>query len=42
MVARVTRLLTPQARLPLPVQALICAAAALLVAVPVTLLLFSL
>jgi beta-lactamase regulating signal transducer with metallopeptidase domain len=39
--ARVTRLLTPQARLPLPVQALVCCAAALLVAVPVTLLLFS-
>src|SRR6266852_39587 len=41
MAARVTRLLTPQARLPLPVQALVCCTAALLVAVPVTLLLFS-
>jgi hypothetical protein len=39
--ARVARLLTPQARLPLPVQALVCCTAALLVAVPVTLLLFS-
>ena len=39
--ARVARLLTPQARLPLHVQALVCCAAALLVAVPVTLLLHS-
>ena len=39
--ARVARLLTPQARLPLHVQALVCCTAALLVAVPVTLLLFS-
>ena len=42
VVARVTRLLTPQARLSVPMQALICSAAAVLVAVPVTLLLFSL
>jgi Zn-dependent protease with chaperone function len=42
VVARVTRLLTPPARLSLPTQALICSAAAVLVAVPVTLLLFSL
>jgi bla regulator protein blaR1 len=42
VVARVTRLLTPPARLSLPTQVLICAAAAVLVAVPVTLLLFSL
>lgn len=42
VVARVTRLLAPPARLSLPAQALICSAAALLVAVPVTLLLFSL
>jgi hypothetical protein len=41
MAARVTRLLTPQARLPLHVQALVCGTAALLVAVPVTLLLHS-
>jgi beta-lactamase regulating signal transducer with metallopeptidase domain len=41
VVARVTRLLTPQARLSVPAQALICSAAAVLVAVPVTLLLFS-
>jgi Zn-dependent protease with chaperone function len=41
MTARVARLLAPQARLPLAVQALVCCAAALLVAVPVTLLLFS-
>jgi Zn-dependent protease with chaperone function len=41
VVARVTRLLTPQARLSVPAQVLICSAAALLVAVPVTLLLFS-
>ena len=41
MVARVARLLTPQARLPLPAQALVCCTAALLVAVPVTLLLFT-
>jgi Zn-dependent protease with chaperone function len=41
VVARVTRLLTPPARLPVPAQALICSAAALLVAVPVTLLLFT-
>ena len=39
--ARVARLLTPQARLPLHVQALVCSTAALLVAVPVTLLLHS-
>jgi Zn-dependent protease with chaperone function len=39
--ARVTRLLTPQARLPRPAQALVCCTAALLVAVPVTLLLHS-
>jgi Zn-dependent protease with chaperone function len=39
--ARVARLLTPQARLPLHIQALVCCTAALLVAVPVTLLLFS-
>ena len=39
--ARVARLLAPQARLPLPVQALVCCTAALLVAIPVTLLLFS-
>jgi len=39
--ARVARLLTPQARLPLHVQALVCCTAALLVAVPVTLLLHS-
>jgi Zn-dependent protease with chaperone function len=42
VVARVTRLLTRPARLPVPTQALICSAAAVLVAVPVTLLLFSL
>jgi Zn-dependent protease with chaperone function len=42
VVARVTRLLTPQARLSVPMEALICSAAAALVAVPVTLLLFSL
>ena len=42
VVARVTRLLTPQARLPVQAQALVCSAAALLVAIPVTLLLFSL
>jgi len=41
MTTRVARLLAPQARLPLAVQALVCCAAALLVAVPVTLLLFS-
>jgi Peptidase family M48 len=41
VVARVTRLLTPPARLPVPAQALICSAAAVLVAVPVTLLLFT-
>jgi Zn-dependent protease with chaperone function len=41
VVARVTRLLTPQARLSVPAQVLICSAAAVLVAVPVTLLLFS-
>jgi len=41
MVARVTRLLTPQAHLSVPTQVLICSAAAVLVAVPVTLLLFS-
>jgi len=41
VVARVTRLLTPQARLSVPAQALICSAAAALVAVPITLLLFS-
>jgi hypothetical protein len=39
--ARVARLLMPQARLPLHIQALVCCTAALLVAVPVTLLLFS-
>jgi len=39
--ARVARLLTPQARLPLHVKALVCCTAALLVAVPVTLLLLS-
>jgi bla regulator protein blaR1 len=39
--ARVARLLTPQARLPLHVQALVCCTAALLVAVPVTFLLHS-
>jgi beta-lactamase regulating signal transducer with metallopeptidase domain len=39
--ARVARLLTPQARLPLHIQALVCCTAALLVAVPVTLLLHS-
>jgi len=39
--ARVARLLAPQARLPLHVQALVCCTAALLVAIPVTLLLFS-
>jgi beta-lactamase regulating signal transducer with metallopeptidase domain len=39
--ARVARLLTPQARLPLHVQALVCCTAALIVAVPVTLLLHS-
>jgi hypothetical protein len=39
--ARVARLLTPQARLPLHVQALVCGTAALLVAVPVTMLLHS-
>jgi bla regulator protein blaR1 len=39
--ARVARLLLPQARLPRHVQALVCCTAALLVAVPVTLLLFS-
>jgi Zn-dependent protease with chaperone function len=38
---RVARLLTPQARLPLHVKALVCCTAALLVAVPVTLLLHS-
>jgi Zn-dependent protease with chaperone function len=38
---RVARLLTPQARLPRHVQALVCCTAALLVAIPVTLLLFS-
>ncbi len=38
---RVARLLAPNPRLPLPAQALICAAAALLVAVPVSLLLFT-
>jgi hypothetical protein len=37
--ARVARLLAPVPRLPLPVQALICGAAATLVAIPVTLLL---
>jgi Zn-dependent protease with chaperone function len=42
VVARVTRLLIPQARLSVPAQALICSAAAVLVAVPITLLLFSL
>ena len=41
MTTRVTRLLAPPARLPLAVQVLVCCAAALLVAVPVTLLLFS-
>jgi beta-lactamase regulating signal transducer with metallopeptidase domain len=41
VVARVARLLPPQARLPLAAQALICASAAVLAAVPVTLLLFS-
>lgn len=41
MAARVVRLLAPQARLPLPAQVLICAAAGLLAAVPVTLLVFS-
>jgi Zn-dependent protease with chaperone function len=41
VVTRVTRLLAPQARLSVPAQALICSAAALLVAVPVTLLLFT-
>jgi Zn-dependent protease with chaperone function len=41
VVARVTRLLTPQARLSVPTQALICSAAAVLVAIPITLLLFS-
>jgi bla regulator protein blaR1 len=39
--ARVARLLTPPPRLPAAVQALICSAAALLVAVPVTVLLVS-
>jgi Zn-dependent protease with chaperone function len=39
--ARVARLLTPQARLPLHVKALVCCTAALLVAVPVTVLLHS-
>ena len=39
--ARVARLLDPPARLPLHVQALVCGTAALLVAIPVTLLLFS-
>ena len=39
--ARVARLLTPQARLPRHVQALVCCTAALIVAVPVTLLLHS-
>jgi Zn-dependent protease with chaperone function len=39
--ARVARLLAPQARLPLHVQVLVCGTAALLVAIPVTLLLFS-
>ena len=39
--ARVARLLTPQTRLPLHVQALVCCTAAVLVAVPVTLLLHS-
>ena len=42
VVARVNRMLTPQAPLSVPMQALICSAAAVLVAVPVTLLLFSL
>jgi hypothetical protein len=37
--ARVARLLAPPPHLPLPAQALICSAAALIVAVPVTLLL---
>jgi beta-lactamase regulating signal transducer with metallopeptidase domain len=41
VVARVARLLAPQARLPLAAQALICASAAVLAAVPVALLLFS-
>jgi beta-lactamase regulating signal transducer with metallopeptidase domain len=41
MSARVARLLSPQARLPRHVQALVCGTAALLVAIPVTLLLFS-
>jgi Zn-dependent protease with chaperone function len=39
--ARVARLLAPQARLPLHAQALVCCTAAVLVAVPVVLLLFS-
>jgi Zn-dependent protease with chaperone function len=39
--ARVARLLTPQARLPLHVKTLVCCTAALLVAVPVTVLLHS-
>jgi hypothetical protein len=41
VVTRVTRLLTPPARLPVTTQALICSAAAVLVAVPVTLLVFT-
>jgi beta-lactamase regulating signal transducer with metallopeptidase domain len=41
VVTRVSRLLAPQARLSMPAQVLIFSAAALLVAVPVTLLLFS-
>ena len=41
MTTRVARQLAPQARLPLAVQALVCCTAALLVAIPVTLLLFS-
>jgi bla regulator protein blaR1 len=39
--ARVARLLAPNPHLPLPAQATICAAAALLVAIPVSLLLFT-
>jgi len=39
--ARVARLLAPPGRLPRHVHALVCCAAALLVAIPVTLLLFS-
>jgi Zn-dependent protease with chaperone function len=38
---RVARLLAPNPRLPLPAQVLVCSAAALLVAVPVSLLLFT-